>query len=55
MTPGAYVNFMSGDEEGRVQEAYRERWDRLVAVKTHYDPTNFFRLNANIRPHKALQ
>jgi hypothetical protein len=52
MTPGAYVNFMSGDEEGRVQEAYRERWDRLVAVKTHYDPTNFFRLNANIRPDK---
>ena len=50
MTPGAYVNFMSGDEEGRVQEAYRERWDRLVALKTHYDPTNFFRLNANIRP-----
>jgi hypothetical protein len=52
MTPGAYVNFMSGDEEGRVEEAYRERWDRLVAVKTHYDPTNFFRLNANIRPDR---
>jgi hypothetical protein len=50
MTPGAYVNFMSGDEEGRVQEAYRERWDRLVAVKSHYDPSNFFRMNANIRP-----
>jgi hypothetical protein len=50
MTPGVYVNFMSGDEDTRVQEAYRERWDRLVAVKTHYDPTNFFRLNANIRP-----
>jgi hypothetical protein len=52
MTPGAYVNFMSGDEDARVHEAYRERWDRLVAVKTHYDPTNFFRLNANIRPDK---
>lgn len=50
MTPGVYVNFMSGDEEERVTEAYRERWDRLVAVKTHYDPKNFFRLNANIRP-----
>lgn len=50
MTPGAYVNFMSGDEQDRVPEAYRERWDRLVAIKTHYDPDNFFRLNQNIKP-----
>jgi hypothetical protein len=52
MTPGVYVNFMSGDEEDRTTEAYRERWDRLVAVKTHYDPDNFFRLNQNIPPEK---
>ena len=51
MTPGVYVNFMSGDEEDRVPEAYRERWERLVAVKSHYDPTNLFRLNQNIPPH----
>jgi len=51
MTPGVYVNFMSGDEDDRVPEAYRERWDRLVAVKNYYDPGNFFRLNQNIRPH----
>jgi FAD/FMN-containing dehydrogenase len=54
MTPGVYVNFMSGDEEDRTTEAYRERWDRLVAVKTHYDPTNFFRLNQNIPPQKQV-
>ena len=54
MTPGVYVNFMSGDEEDRVAEAYRERWERLVAVKSHYDPTNFFRLNQNIPAHKAV-
>jgi hypothetical protein len=53
MAPGVYVNFMSGDEQDRVQEAYRERWDKLVAVKTHYDPQNFFRLNQNIRPRPA--
>jgi hypothetical protein len=53
MTPGVYVNFMSGDEEDRTTEAYRERWDRLVAVKTHYDPNNFFRLNQNIPPQKG--
>jgi FAD binding domain/Berberine and berberine like len=52
MTPGGYVNFMSGDEDDRTTEAYRDRWDRLVAVKTHYDPDNFFRLNQNIPPRK---
>jgi hypothetical protein len=53
MTPGAYVNFMSSDEQDRVPEVYRERWDRLVDVKTHYDPNNFFRLNQNVRPRKS--
>jgi hypothetical protein len=53
MTPGVYTNFMSGDEEDRTHEAYRERWDRLVAVKTHYDPENFFRMNQNIPPLAA--
>jgi hypothetical protein len=50
MKPGVYVNFMSGDEQDRVPEAYQERWDRMVEVKTHYDPTNFFRLNQNVQP-----
>ena len=50
MTPGVYVNFMSGDEDERTPEAYRERWDRLVAVKSQWDPKNFFRLNQNIAP-----
>jgi FAD/FMN-containing dehydrogenase len=50
MKPGVYVNFMSGDEQDRVSEAYQEHWDRMVAVKSHYDPDNFFRLNQNVRP-----
>jgi hypothetical protein len=50
MKPGVYVNFMSGDEQDRVPEAYQARWDRMVAVKSHYDPTNFFRLNQNVAP-----
>ena len=55
MTPGVYVNFMSGDEDDRVPEAYRERWERLVTVKSQYDPNNFFRLNQNIRPQKTVE
>jgi hypothetical protein len=50
MKPGVYVNFMSGDEQDRVPEAYHDRWDRMVAVKSHYDPNNFFRLNQNVPP-----
>ena len=53
MTPGVYVNFMSGDEDDRVPEAYRNRWERLVAVKSCYDPDNLFRLNQNVPPQKT--
>lgn len=50
MTPGVHINFMSGDDAGRVPEAYREHWERLVRVKTKYDPKNLLRLNQNIPP-----
>lgn len=53
MKPGVYINFMSGDEQDRVPEAYHERWDRMVAIKTRYDPNNFFRLNQNVPPRKC--
>jgi hypothetical protein len=55
MKPGVYVNFMSGDEQDRVPEAYHERWERMVAVKTHYDPHNFFRLNQNVPPRTSVR
>lgn len=47
---GAYVNFMTAEETGRVQAAYGANYERLVAAKDVYDPDNMFRLNQNIAP-----
>jgi len=49
---GAYVNFPGLGEEGeaQVRAAYGDNYERLVALKNKYDPTNLFRLNQNIRP-----
>ena len=47
---GAYVNFMMEEGEDRVKTSYRDNYARLAAVKRKYDPTNFFRVNQNIKP-----
>jgi FAD/FMN-containing dehydrogenase len=47
---GAYLNFMMEEGEGRIRATYGDNYSRLVTVKTKYDPTNFFRVNQNIRP-----
>jgi FAD/FMN-containing dehydrogenase len=48
---GAYVNFMMEEEgEARVKASYRDNYERLAAIKRTYDPTNFFRVNQNIKP-----
>ena len=52
-----YVNGLEdAEEEGdqRVREAFGPNYDRLVALKKRYDPTNFFRLNQNIEPNGRL-
>jgi FAD/FMN-containing dehydrogenase len=50
---GAYVGFLRDEGEARVRDAYpRMTWERLVAIKSRYDPTNLFRLNQNIPPVK---
>jgi FAD/FMN-containing dehydrogenase len=49
--PGAYVNFMMDTEgEDRVKASYGKNYVRLQKLKKKYDPTNFFRVNQNIRP-----
>jgi berberine-like enzyme len=45
-----YVNYLSSDDDGAVQEAYQSNVQRLVGLKRRYDPSNVFRLNRNIRP-----
>ncbi len=47
---GAYVNFMMEEGQERVKASYGENYDRLATTKRKYDPTNFFRVNQNIRP-----
>ena len=47
---GGYVNFMSGDDQDRIEANYRGNYQRLVAVKREYDPGNLFHVNQNISP-----
>jgi len=50
---GTYLNFPGQGEEGEtlLRASYgSDNYDRLVEIKTKYDPTNMFRLNQNIRP-----
>jgi FAD/FMN-containing dehydrogenase len=47
---GAYVNFMTEEETDRIASAYGPAYQRLVELKTKYDPTNLFHMNQNIKP-----
>jgi FAD/FMN-containing dehydrogenase len=47
--PGAYVNYLGGDEGADgLKAAYGAKLGRLAALKAKYDPTNLFRMNQNI-------
>jgi FAD/FMN-containing dehydrogenase len=48
---GAYINMIMDEGQERVKAAYRDNYQRLVEIKNKYDPTNFFRVNQNIRPN----
>jgi FAD/FMN-containing dehydrogenase len=47
---GVYVNFLMEEGEGRVRQAYGDKYERLQALKRRYDPENVLRLNQNIPP-----
>ncbi|MGH8286947.1 MAG: BBE domain-containing protein, partial [Steroidobacteraceae bacterium] len=53
-TRGFYVNDLPREATAAdINANYRGNYERLVAIKTKYDPTNLFRLNANVQPKKA--
>jgi len=53
---GLYLNFAGfGEEkEAMLRDAYGQNYDRLVALKTRYDPRNLFRMNLNIPPAASV-
>ena len=49
-TKGYYVNTEPSADELRLRATYGDNYARLVQLKDKHDPTNLFRLNANIKP-----
>ncbi|HWC37398.1 MAG TPA: FAD-binding oxidoreductase [Acidimicrobiales bacterium] len=47
---GGYINFMAGDDQGRIRDNYKDNYRRLAGIKKRYDPDNLFHLNQNIEP-----
>jgi len=49
-TRGFYTNDLFSESAAVVNANYRGNFPRLLQIKQQFDPTNLFRLNANIRP-----
>jgi FAD/FMN-containing dehydrogenase len=50
-TGGIYLNFIGNEGTDRVRAAYGDNnYQRLSAIKAHYDPDNVFHRNQNIKP-----
>ena len=49
-TRGFYVNDLAREATAKdINENWRGNYERLVSIKKTYDPTNLFRLNANVQ------
>ena len=49
LSSGFYVNDLYDQNQEMVNQTYRENFPRLLDIKKKVDPTNLFRLNANIK------
>lgn len=49
-TEGVYANYLDQGDEDQVVNAFGENYERLIALKNTWDPTNLFRLNQNVSP-----
>jgi FAD binding domain/Berberine and berberine like len=50
LTESSYGNYISDEGDRFAHAAYGANYERLVALKNKYDPTNVFRMNHNIQP-----
>lgn len=50
LVEGSYGNYVSDEGDPIARAAYGPNYERLVTLKNKYDPTNFFRMNHNIKP-----
>ena len=46
------LNFLGDEGPDAVKRAFGQNYEKLVTLKTKYDPTNFFSINQNIVPHR---
>jgi hypothetical protein len=53
LVAGSYGNYVTDEGDAIERAAYGPNYDRLVALKRKYDPTNLFRMNHNIKPNQA--
>jgi FAD/FMN-containing dehydrogenase len=53
LVEGSYSNYVSDEGDAVERAAYGPNYDRLVALKNKYDPTNLFRMNHNIKPSQT--
>ncbi|WP_418063295.1 FAD-binding oxidoreductase [Pimelobacter simplex] len=54
-TGGVYLNFIGAEGDDRIKAAFGDaKYERLVGIKSEYDPRNVFAGNQNIRPRATV-